>query len=100
MPEDADARRVDPERGAGIEHEAAVRIVAHQPDQLHREAAAEPGEVDRHVEAGAARVGGLGLDHRKLLRGRQPVDHLVDVDHDAAAADDPLVTAAAGARPR
>ena len=33
-----------------------------QPDQLHGEAAAEPGEIDRHVESGAARIGGLGLD--------------------------------------
>ena len=30
-------------------------VVADQAHHLHREAAAEPGEIDRHVEAGAAR---------------------------------------------
>ena len=60
------------------------------PEQAQREASAEAGEVDGHVEAGAAGDPASRRRSGHVLRRRQPVDDLVDVDADAAAAEDAI----------
>ena len=83
----ADARNADAEPAADIEHQPAVRVVADQPHHLHGKPQPSRARSTAMLRPGPP-VSGVTDWITATCSAGAPVDHLVHVDQDAAAADD------------